>query len=142
MSYQIQQVVVFDRRTGRVLSSGTTQAPERLVSDSQDVLIGFSASPNESYVQNGAILSVPRKPSDIHTFNWSSKQWEDLRTPASEWPLVRAKRDKLISDSDWVVTKATETGQPVPAAWSAYRQALRDITLQADPLNLVWPVAP
>lgn len=24
-------------------------------------------------------------------------------------------------------------------AWATYRQALRDITLQADPLNIVWP---
>ena len=28
------------------------------------------------------------------------------------------------------------------AAWAPYRQALRDITEQADPFSVVWPVAP
>jgi len=28
------------------------------------------------------------------------------------------------------------------AAWATYRQALRDITAQKDPLNITWPVKP
>lgn len=53
---------------------------------------------------------------------------------------ARDQRDRLLSESDWVVTKSIETGSPVPAAWKAYRQALRDITQQAGfPREIQWP---
>lgn len=56
---------------------------------------------------------------------------------------VRAQRDRLLAESDWVIIKATETGQPVPPEWLAYRQALRDITKQEGfPYAVVWPVKP
>ena len=41
---------------------------------------------------------------------------------------LRAKRDALLNQSDWIVTKAKETGTTIPTAWKTYRQALRDIT--------------
>lgn len=41
---------------------------------------------------------------------------------------LREKRNLLLSQSDWIVTKAKETGTTIPTAWKTYRQALRDIT--------------
>lgn len=41
---------------------------------------------------------------------------------------LRAKRDELLNETDWIVTKAKETGTTIPTAWKTYRQALRDIT--------------
>lgn len=58
------------------------------------------------------------------------------------WAAVRSQRDKLLTECDWVVTKNTEAGQPIPEAWSTYRQALRDITNQADPDEITWPQKP
>lgn len=55
---------------------------------------------------------------------------------------LRGQRNRLLAESDWVVLRAADTGQPVPPEWLAYRQALRDITEQPDPLNIEWPVAP
>jgi hypothetical protein len=55
----------------------------------------------------------------------------------------RAKRDRLLAESDWVVIKAAELDEPVPGPWSAYRQALRDITEQEDfPQSVTWPEKP
>jgi len=57
----------------------------------------------------------------------------------------RIQRDFLMTQSDWVVTKALEADEAVPSAWATYRQALRDITAHADwPLleEADWPVAP
>lgn len=57
----------------------------------------------------------------------------------------RLRRDFLMTDSDWVVTKALEADEAVPSAWGTYRQALRDITSHADwPLleEGDWPVSP
>lgn len=52
-------------------------------------------------------------------------------------------RNKLLQDSDWVVIRSFETGEPVPAEWIAYRKALRDITINfTDPADVVWPTPP
>ncbi|KFJ11005.1 hypothetical protein DR66_2790 [Delftia acidovorans] len=59
-----------------------------------------------------------------------------------EWEKVRYTRARLLSACDWVTLRAQETGEPVPAPWMAYRQALRDITDQPDPLAIVWPTPP
>lgn len=56
---------------------------------------------------------------------------------------VRLQRDKLLSDTDWVVIKAKETGANLPAGFKAYRDALRDITKQEGfPHNVTWPEKP
>ena len=62
---------------------------------------------------------------------------------------VRAHRDALLAESDWVVTKAIEQnaqdglGVQIPVVWLDYRQALRDIPQQPGfPDNVTWPTAP
>ena len=50
MTNPIEQVLVFEKATGRVVSSGTTQLPHSLVSDTVDVLVGAQARPGASYV--------------------------------------------------------------------------------------------
>ena len=60
--------------------------------------------------------------------------------PAKE---ARAKRDRLLTESDWVTIRATDTGDPVPTEWLDYRQSLRDITEQTGfPDNVEWPQEP
>lgn len=67
----------------------------------------------------------------------------------AEAMLVRAQRDRLLAESDWVTVKAVDQnaqdnlGIQVPQVWLNYRQALRDITSQAEfPFNVTWPTAP
>lgn len=79
-------------------------------------------------------------------------EWEPREAPlvlehhdvyhARMWTSVREQRNRLLEQSDWVVSRASETGTPVPAEWLAYRQALRDITKQSNPFFLVWPSEP
>ena len=57
----------------------------------------------------------------------------------------RRSRDFRLSVCDWVVVKASELGEAVPAEWATYRQALRDITTHANwPMleEADWPVSP
>lgn len=61
---------------------------------------------------------------------------------AEAWAAVRLQRDQLLADSDWRVTRAFERGVALASEWLDYRQALRDITQQADPFNITWPQAP
>ena len=56
---------------------------------------------------------------------------------------VRSRRDGLLQETDWIVAKSYERGEPVPSDWASYRQALRDITAQASfPYAVVWPTKP
>ena len=66
--------------------------------------------------------------------------------------LLRVERDKRLTETDWVVTKATETGGTVSDAWKTYRQALRDLPSSASPkldslyeldlTSVTWPTKP
>jgi hypothetical protein len=56
---------------------------------------------------------------------------------------VRAERDRLLAETDWIVVMNAEKGTPVPTAWATYRQALRDITNQQGfPHTINWPTKP
>ena len=56
---------------------------------------------------------------------------------------VRNQRDRLLTETDWVVVKHNELGTSIPQEWLDYRQALRDITEQSGfPDNVEWPTAP
>lgn len=76
--------------------------------------------------------------------------WEITDLPAHEiydlhmeqWDVVRTERDLKLTETDWVVIKALESGTPVPPEWVAYRQALRNITEQTDPFDIIWPELP
>jgi len=57
----------------------------------------------------------------------------------AQWDVVRAERSKLLAACDW--TQLPDASADA-AAWATYRQALRDITTQADPFAIVWPVKP
>tara|TARA_B100000508_G_C11421640_1_gene258642 strand:- start:182 stop:592 length:411 start_codon:yes stop_codon:yes gene_type:complete len=56
---------------------------------------------------------------------------------------LRYERDKKLAETDWVVTKANETGVAESNDWKTYRQALRDLPLNTtDPFNPTWPTKP
>jgi hypothetical protein len=56
-----------------------------------------------------------------------------------QWERVRSDRNSRLAACDW--TQLPDA--PVDAAaWVTYRQQLRDITEQSDPLGVVWPTAP
>ena len=55
-----------------------------------------------------------------------------------EWVEVRARRNRLLAESDW----RGMSDLTMSDAWKTYRQALRDVGGQADPSNIIWPDAP
>jgi hypothetical protein len=63
------------------------------------------------------------------------------------WAAVRAERNRRLAETDWVVARAYERGEPVPEAWATYRQALRDLPEQLTDEqvlagNIPWPEPP
>jgi hypothetical protein len=61
---------------------------------------------------------------------------------ANEWDSVRTERNQRLSDSDWTQLPDAPLSNIKMAEWATYRQALRDITTQSDPFNIVWPGEP
>ena len=59
-----------------------------------------------------------------------------------KWMQVRNERNRLLSETDWVAARASETGVAVSNDWKTYRQALRDVPTQSDPNNITWPTKP
>ena len=57
----------------------------------------------------------------------------------AQWDVIRAERNKLLADCDW--TQLPDVSVDA-AAWATYRQALRDVTGQANPFAIVWPEGP
>jgi len=64
---------------------------------------------------------------------------EVLEKYGSQWMKVRSERDSLLIACDWTQLPDAPVDSIV---WAAYRQALRDITEQEDPFNIVWPSEP
>lgn len=98
-------------------------------------------------LESGEVVDwTPPAPADdeLQTWSWDAarRRWIATPTTAAHWQAVRARRNELLTASDWIVSRSVEAGNPVPQAWRDYRQALRDVTTQADPLAIVWPVEP
>jgi hypothetical protein len=65
---------------------------------------------------------------------------------AAQWLFIRQSRDVLLAESDVEMMKIRDSEvisgivSQQHQELAGYRQALRDITLQSDPFNIVWPI--
>ena len=84
---------------------------------------------------NGKIIPKPSG-----NFSWENGQWVNQDTPENEWLKVRELRAGYLAKSDW--TQLPDVPLATKEAWAEYRQQLRDVTLQQDPFNIVWPIHP
>lgn len=95
----------------------------------------------EQYLEQMNIGLVPRVVAGKLT-------WESDR--AAAWDLIRTRRDELLIDADYALNIVYDESRITQAAPNAeklraiaeYRQALRDITLAAEPVAVVWPQKP
>lgn len=59
------------------------------------------------------------------------------------WSQLRAKRNALLTASDWTVLPYSPLTESQIAAWVEYRTALRNLpSTVTDPTNVTWPPKP
>ena len=73
------------------------------------------------------------------------KAWSDA-APARALADLRAKRNRLLQDSDWEITSELEKGNAISSDMKKYRQDLRDLPDGKDTVdkcnNATWPTKP
>lgn len=100
-----------------------------------------NTQPGKAYhLESGVLTETPVSPGPTYKFDYKTNAWQDTRSPEETWKEVRLNRDVLLKASDW--TQLPDVSITTKEAWATYRQALRDITNQSDPYNIVWPTAP
>jgi hypothetical protein len=63
---------------------------------------------------------------------------EKMESEPQKWDNVRNIRNKLLSESDWIVLKSIENDEIVPKEYSEYREELRNIPQK---FNYSWEVS-
>lgn len=87
---------------------------------------------------NGALRAAPQ-PSRLHRRAPGGRWIFDVE---EAWSEVRSERNRRLSESDWVTLPDVPLSTEEREAWTKYRQALRDITKQPNPIAIAWPVPP
>lgn len=133
---------IYNKKTGRVTK--TVSVPESMLElqfnpETEGVIEG-GFDDLQFYIEGGTAIKMPDQPNAYCIFDYEKKIWIDPRTSETEWVLVRAERDKRLLACDW--TQLPDVPLATKEAWAVYRQALRDITNQPDPFNIIWPEPP
>lgn len=131
-----------------VLSNGNTRTDPSSFTPEELADVGYIAVDDQPSYTTNQVLSW-----DPQTVSWlvRDKTTEEIEADINsakynKWVEVRAERDKLLSKIDWKILRyqsQTRLGvAPIDNINSldTYAQQLRDITLQENPFNIVWPV--
>jgi hypothetical protein len=123
---QCKQVFCCDEKDIPLIEAGTELYEVEGLCDASDL-----------YLSGGSLLRKPPRPP---LSRWDS----DLLAWVFDADLARQeildRRRRLLASSDW--TQLPDVPLATKAIWAIYRQALRDITDQPDPFNIVWPTPP
>lgn len=110
-----------------------------LDSDGYVICSGFGTSIPEEAIE--ADIDFSEQPSALHKFHYESKQWIDCSPYDLLEKHIKAKRDTLLLQTDW--TQLNDIPESTRVKYQAYRQELRDITLQSGfPNNVTFPEKP
>lgn len=96
----------------------------------------------------------PEHDSRTHKAEWNGSRYsvvslseEDMKERRDAlWKEIRESRDRMILEVEWRISRYQSqmrlgiAPQDDLSALDKYIQALRDVTAQPDPFNIVWPV--
>ena len=120
-----------DRKTGKWFGAKQKIQPEE---DGSDKLVWIRIKDSdviwtiESWDYNsGPLPKQYRGLAPTHfTYDFQTDSWTHESIEGITWGQIKAERMAKLNDTDWIVVKYTELGQPIPAEWLEYRKFLRD----------------
>jgi predicted house-cleaning noncanonical NTP pyrophosphatase (MazG superfamily) len=89
--------------------------------------------------------NIPELIEGVWTQSWSitdATQQEIDQRLSKKWQEVREERGGRLNSSDWTQLPDSPLTEEQKNAWRQYRQELRDITNQANPFEIIYPVQP
>lgn len=116
--------------------------------NSDGYAVSFSSSPQEGFIESSFAHLNQFRDSDGNIRELTADEIITRdRVLSSDLVSIRTRdmRNLKLQESDWVVTKALESGGAVAADWVTYRQALRDLPEHANwPFleDADWPTSP
>ena len=105
----------------------------------------FSSQPNLGTFEKAVEVAPVKDEYGRWRQTWAVKPMTEEEVTArteQEWGAVRGQRNFLLTRTDWTQLDDTPLANTAKQQWASYRQALRDITAQADPFNIEWPANP
>ena len=77
---------------------------------------------------------------------YTQEEWEALYNKHVPWDLLRAERNRLLAETDWMANSDVT----MSSEWKKYRKSLRDLPSTASPslnehgelTNVTWPTKP
>lgn len=145
--------IVYKTKSGEILRTGTCPPEMAAIqaSDGETVIEG-TANDITQYIVDGVVTDYTEeqllaKSSTPYGYVWDNptmtavKHLDDADISTVLAAQARAKRNKMLTDCDWTAT--ADQADAKKALYQPYRQALRDITSQADfPYAINWPKKP
>ena len=88
-------------KNGRIVWTTTISVDERLIdAGTTEILVDDDVTPDTHYLtEDGVCVQLPERPSPVHTFDYTTKQWVDPRTlsdlQAAKWEQIKRDRDEV-----------------------------------------------
>lgn len=124
------------------LSNGLTRTDSKTFTEEELLDAGYSPVENPPEYNN--LLEVLEWNSFTGWYVREKTEVELSNEAEIQWKLVREKRNQMLQESDWtqMLDVVAYASFDFKDEWRNYRQALRDITIQDDPFNIIWPEKP
>lgn len=148
----MKHYIQYDPLTGEIQLYG--QCDDDTFQNMEHVIEGV-ATPFDAFVRNSELVPYTPEQRQLKQarvpgfYVWSNDtfSWVDTRSEDKKYAAVvehiSMVRKELLTSSDWTQLPNGPLSIQQQQDWAAYRQALRDITIQPEyPLNVVWPVPP
>lgn len=145
---------VFDVNGNAARTGAGQVSPSSVVVQPGEIAVSGTYAAGVHYFKDGSVREYTEaqraakaaRPDDAAYWDNSTMAWVSLRTDemrlADKWIEVREIRDRKLADTDWTRLSDVPMDDLTRQMWAVYRQALRDITQQTDPFNIVWPTPP
>ena len=141
----LEKTVDYSGETGYTIVECTDEDVEARLSQLSEY-VNQNRGPGEALVYNIKYYATKRDSEidGVKSHFIGDDTAKDKRILDQKWADIRTRRNRELTESDWVVVKAKEEhpNASIPSDWMDYRTELRDITKQSDPDDITWPTKP